>query len=562
MIAATSQDADLLSNFTRMLEAEPEQSTLDMDRIANATTDASMEETGRPKYPYASWAMIFTSIPVGLIIFTIVFGNALVIVAVLRDSHLKRQPQNWLIVSLAAADLLVGLLIMPLTLTYELLDEWTLGTVLCELWLALDVLFVTASILNLCAISLDRYWSLTIPTSYPQGRTPRRMLLMIMVVWLSAFAISFPPLVGWRPEEQPVGDCVLSDQLGYVMYSAFGSFYIPVFVLLFVYARIYCISRKRKKKSVVGPIPQLRKEKSLAARLRQLVTPRRPKLAQPQPQPLPQLKPIEKPTIDHTVSSKEDLLNGSVTNGVPPSSPSTATTDYAAVIARVRALATLRHDSLVITEEIGGRKLISTSIGADSPIIFAPEISSGDGLSHVMAIAAAAAAHSRQEHRSESLTAKAYELQDQLRQRRKLVRRRERQATVVLGFVLGSFVVCWMPFFCSYLLSAICCKTPDLVFDVIFWLGYCNSAFNPIIYNFFNRDFRRAFRRILCESISRRLDFLSSSLSSFQLRDNKANRKRQVPSTTATALSETQRRKRDGRLLRRNSMCSSFDNDE
>lgn len=106
--------------------------------------------------PYSLISTVLTAIPVGIIIFIIVAGNALVIGAVLRDSRLKRQVQNWLIVSVAAADLFVGLLIMPLTLTYELLDEWALGTVLCELWLALDVLFVTASILNLCAISLGK----------------------------------------------------------------------------------------------------------------------------------------------------------------------------------------------------------------------------------------------------------------------------------------------------------------------------------------------------------------------------------------------------------------------
>lgn len=54
-------------------------------------------------------------------------GNFIVVVTVYRDRKLRMQRQNWLIVSLAVADLLVGLLVMPLTLTYEVFGEWRMG---------------------------------------------------------------------------------------------------------------------------------------------------------------------------------------------------------------------------------------------------------------------------------------------------------------------------------------------------------------------------------------------------------------------------------------------------
>jgi len=50
---------------------------------------------------------------------------------------------------------------MPLSLANELMGYWAFGDVLCQLWLSTDVLLCTASILNLCLISLDRYWSIT-----------------------------------------------------------------------------------------------------------------------------------------------------------------------------------------------------------------------------------------------------------------------------------------------------------------------------------------------------------------------------------------------------------------
>jgi hypothetical protein len=54
-------------------------------------------------------------------------GNFLVVLTVHNDNKLRNQRQNWLIVSLAVADMLVGLLVMPLTMTYEIIGVWVLG---------------------------------------------------------------------------------------------------------------------------------------------------------------------------------------------------------------------------------------------------------------------------------------------------------------------------------------------------------------------------------------------------------------------------------------------------
>ncbi|VDM78667.1 unnamed protein product [Strongylus vulgaris] len=176
----------------------------------------------------------------------IILGNLLVVVTVYRDRKLRLQRQNWLIISLALADLLVGLLVMPLTLIYEIIGEWKMGNVLCEMWLALDVLFVTASILHICAISLDRYFSVTSPLTYPSKRTPTRMFIYIGVAWIVSLLICLPPIFGWRPERRP-GECAVSTDIGYVLYSSLGSFYIPVIILVIVYAKIYSITIKHSR---------------------------------------------------------------------------------------------------------------------------------------------------------------------------------------------------------------------------------------------------------------------------------------------------------------------------
>lgn len=78
--------------------------------------------------------------------------------------------------------------------------------------------------------------------------------------------------------------------------------------------------------------------------------------------------------------------------------------------------------------------------------------------------------------------------------------RMETKAAKTLGIIVGGFIFCWLPFFTMYLIRAFCthCIHP-LVFSILFWLGYCNSAINPLIYALFSKDFRFAFKRIICK---------------------------------------------------------------
>ncbi|KAF4531680.1 hypothetical protein B566_EDAN011839 [Ephemera danica] len=81
--------------------------------------------------------------------------NVFVIAAILLERHLQNVA-NYLILSLAVADLLVACLVMPLGAVYEVSQQWTLGPELCDMWTSSDVLCCTASILHLVAIAVDR----------------------------------------------------------------------------------------------------------------------------------------------------------------------------------------------------------------------------------------------------------------------------------------------------------------------------------------------------------------------------------------------------------------------
>ena len=113
---------------------------------------------------------------------------------------------NRFVASLACADLSVGTLVMPLAVKVEVTGTWQLGRTLCDVWISLDVLLCTASILNLCAISVDRYRAVTRPLqTFTGSRRHRRAAnAMIAGAWLAAVVITCPPLFGWLGIERPV----------------------------------------------------------------------------------------------------------------------------------------------------------------------------------------------------------------------------------------------------------------------------------------------------------------------------------------------------------------------
>uniref|UniRef100_A0AC34G991 G-protein coupled receptors family 1 profile domain-containing protein n=1 Tax=Panagrolaimus sp. ES5 TaxID=591445 RepID=A0AC34G991_9BILA len=415
-----------------------------------------------------------------IVMLVIVLGNLLVVLTVNNDHKLRSQRQNWLIVSLAIADLLVGLLVMPLTMTYEIIGVWVLGDILCELWLALDVLFVTASILHICIISLDRYWSVTQPLTYPSKRTPTRITIMIGVAWSVSLLICMPPILGWR-QPKASGECSVSNELGYVLYSSLGSFYIPVIILMMVYWRIFAItkhhSRQRLKETE-------RTDKTLcqmaaASRLNAAA-----KFADVKKDRISAISPSSTPLIETTLIVQKDALNGYTKN------PEDNINGSKIAI------------SINGTSSSGDEIYLPQKFDNNNTIKVSPEKKSSK----------VKQTFNRKLFEFNSLYTKRSKWMSSLEEvsessngkkptdkRRKLLKAKERQATMLLGLILTAFIASWLPFFVLYVLGAFSYEAPTVVFKFFFWLGYCNSGINPVIYTVFNREFKRA----LCRQLRR-----------------------------------------------------------
>ncbi|KAF5404097.1 hypothetical protein PHET_02469 [Paragonimus heterotremus] len=184
-----------------------------------------------------------------LVLLFILVGNSLVVLSIFTYQPLQ-QLQNVLIVSLATSDLAVGLFVLPLKIGTHVADgRWIFGFYLCTFYVTSDVFFCTASILNLCAVALDRYWTIRYPISYARQRTMLSLSGMISIVYLLSAVIVLPPIFGWAPpiyeHIDAVYSCEMNRQLSYVIFSAFGSFFIPAILILFVYVQLFRLTRRR-----------------------------------------------------------------------------------------------------------------------------------------------------------------------------------------------------------------------------------------------------------------------------------------------------------------------------
>ncbi|KAK0140269.1 5-hydroxytryptamine receptor 2A [Merluccius polli] len=167
-----------------------------------------------------------------------VTGNILVILAVSLERKLHNAT-NYFLMSLAVADMLLGVLVMPVSMVTVLYDYWwPLPPDLCPVWIYLDVLFSTASIMHLCAISLDRYIAIHNPLHHSRSNSRTKARVKILAVWTISAGISMPiPVLGLRDHSKVFrdGSCQLTDD-SFVLIGSFVAFFVPLTIMVVTYA--------------------------------------------------------------------------------------------------------------------------------------------------------------------------------------------------------------------------------------------------------------------------------------------------------------------------------------
>ncbi|OWF46660.1 dopamine receptor 1-like [Mizuhopecten yessoensis] len=226
----------------------------------NISGDIDTETSG----PYTLVESIVIGTILSLVIILAIAGNILVCVAVFTDRRLKHL-NNLFIVSLAIADLLVAILVMTFAVVNDIQGRWLFGSVFCDIWISSDIMCSTASILNLCVISLDRYIHIRDPLRYENWITWKKVAGMISSVWIMSLIISFVPIhLRWHKNPEDYGKppdenaCHMDLNRAYAVVSSTISFYIPLIVMLAIYIQLYAYARKHAAniKKINTPLSQ------------------------------------------------------------------------------------------------------------------------------------------------------------------------------------------------------------------------------------------------------------------------------------------------------------------
>ena len=173
-----------------------------------------------------------------------VVGNALVVCVFCRYVVL-RTVTNYYVISLAVADLLVGLVGIPSAIATSVglpRDFYT-----CLLMTSLLMLLCTSSIFSLVAITIDRFWAIMYPFSYTVTMTNRKAMMVIAACWTLATVIGLMPVMGWNRGRPPEARCFFMEVMAqrYLVFIFVFTIVVPSIVMAIAYARIYRVVKQQ-----------------------------------------------------------------------------------------------------------------------------------------------------------------------------------------------------------------------------------------------------------------------------------------------------------------------------
>ncbi|KAM7402336.1 hypothetical protein PAMP_017583 [Pampus punctatissimus] len=485
----------------------------------------------------------------GLLSLLTIMMNLLVLYAVKREKSLHTVG-NLYIVSLSVADLIVGTTVMPLNLVYLLEDEWKLGRAVCQFWLIVDYVASTASIFSLFILCLDRYRSVRQPLKYLKYRTRGKASVMISGAWFLSM-MWIIPILGWRsfthvdlkPEEENKCDTDFRFVTWFKVITAVFNFYVPSVLMLWFYTHIYLAVRQhlRDRERIIHPTDSFwENENGQNAQTSEKNDCKSPKKECMVPLKLSkQQRLLDQNTLDQTLS----LEDGDKNKTAPCRSHRKigAKCHHTSLLAmttnRLRMAKKGKRCSLspeekkpdtetplsrpsvpqdVICSEGNNENKLQASLNechvtVPNSVSGVYDISQVSDMQRYSSVLYNNCDPSRslpwtEEEDAKLDPANAVTLRQtwqrfivQSRQRIQSLRiHKEHKAAKQLGFIIAAFMMCWIPYFITFMVMAFCreCVHHDLHMFTI-WLGYINSTLNPFIYPLCNGNFKRIFKNIL-----------------------------------------------------------------
>ncbi|XP_058497790.1 G-protein coupled receptor 61 [Solea solea] len=191
-----------------------------------------------------------------------VVGNLAVIIVITKTPQLRKFA---FVFHLCVVDLLAALVLMPLGMVSDrlLVDE-----ALCRSYLCLSVCLVSAAILTICAINVERYYYIVHPMRHEVKMTVAVVVAVVVGIWIKAIVMSLIPLVGWLLQgNQSLGSLLIPGQrhcslhwtggrttrLLFMVFFTFIYFLCPMMIILVVYCNMFKVARVAAMQH--GPLP-------------------------------------------------------------------------------------------------------------------------------------------------------------------------------------------------------------------------------------------------------------------------------------------------------------------
>ncbi|XP_017265875.1 muscarinic acetylcholine receptor M5a [Kryptolebias marmoratus] len=513
----------------------PVKNTMEGENILNSTMNTSAMDIHL--VTHSLWEVITIATVSAIVSLITIVGNVLVMLSFKVNSQLKTV-NNYYLLSLAAADLIIGVFSMNLYTSYILMGYWALGNLACDLWLALDYVASNASVMNLLVISFDRYFSITRPLTYRAKRTPRRAGIMIGLAWLVSLILWAPPILCWQyfvgKRTVPERQCQIQffSEPVITFGTAIAAFYIPVSIMTILYCRIYKETEKRTKdlaelqgvnystdsgetqpqKTIVRSCFSCKLRSASHDQNQASWSSSSRSNAKSATSTSDEWSKAGQLTTFNSYASSEDEDRPVSPGGLRASFRNQACeASKSRVGNESEQLSSYDEDSFFQTPPKSSsqrsNKCVSYKfkpVAKDAHV----EHQSKNGDTKMMSSAFSSAESMSVPSTSSASKTMDASLKNQITKRKRMVLIKEKKAAQTLSAILLAFILTWTPYNIMVLISTFCSDCiPLSLWHLGYWLCYVNSTVNPMCYALCNKNFQKTFRMLLlCQWKKKRIE--------------------------------------------------------
>ncbi|XP_041950476.1 trace amine-associated receptor 13c-like [Alosa sapidissima] len=207
--------------------------------------NSSCAKFAKPQALYIIMYIFLSSISVST-----VFLNLLVIISI---SHFKQlhTPTNLFLLSLAVADFLIGLTVMPTDGSLIIETCWYFGDMMCKILPFISLVAVLGSLCSLVLVSIDRFIAVSDPLRYSLKVTHNKVVIIVVLSWffcvLYSFFLLYDHLTEMEPHRTCHGECLLTFSFSWIVVDVFVSFIMPCSTVIILNMKIFCAAKYHTK---------------------------------------------------------------------------------------------------------------------------------------------------------------------------------------------------------------------------------------------------------------------------------------------------------------------------